>query len=165
MFKAVGYHATVPETEHEYYRFVFEMQEDMSDPISAAASAAVGAAKRQRTASPASSSSLTGVQSVGSPSLQPPAAQHSSSSADVEMHARPSSKRKRSDSAPEPASDSMQQVALYFAKLSVVQLFSDVHDPKHKPGCAKKGTKDCRFNVPHRPALQTDVSLSMFDAP
>jgi hypothetical protein len=65
MFKAVGYRATVPETEHEYYRFVFEMQEDMYHPISAAASAAVGSAKRQRTASPASSSSLTGVQSVG----------------------------------------------------------------------------------------------------
>jgi hypothetical protein len=137
MFKAVGCNVVVPTTQDDYYRFVFEMQEHMGVPtVQSAAHSAGDPPPAPAVRVHAAARSLEMDSKV--PPLAP-AASHSSSQAILDS--------------------SQQHFALYCAKLSVVQLFSDFHDPKHKPGCAKNGSKECRFNAPHKSAPVTEVKL------
>ncbi len=64
------------------------------------------------------------------------------------------------DAAPAVAA-AQRRFALHCAHISVLQLWSCDHAAAHRPGCAKNGTKECRFKAPHAPQHNTKVELGM----
>jgi hypothetical protein len=155
---------------HKHQRTVPAAPLAAPDPANAAAAPPINTAVRRLDFDLSATPPLSAVSSLAVapsslvlPPSSAPAPSQSVPSVGGSSHVHAGVKRTHAESKPAVSNaepDSSQRLfAMYCAKLSVVQLFSDDHDPKHKPGCAKNNTKECRFNAPHKAALASDVKL------